>query len=369
MFFLIAASCLIGGSAFASTYYFSATGSDTNAGTSASPWLNPGSHNANYHAGDFLMVAAGTYTPTYGWGLQASGNSAGGYITIQCAPNQTSKIVVTTANQNGVLFYAGASYWDLKGCDFSATGSNGTAILVNGDSIAPTANIHHILIEGNYAHDSSCEGIGVAGNSNGGHAVDYITIRNNTVYNNARTSGYHCSGIAIYDPIALDTGSGYHLIVQGNVSYGNNDCDTCGTPTDGNGIILDSYGTYAPSTLVSHNLVYQNGGRGIHAFFANNVTIDSNTSWRNMRDNNICGGTVYEIGTYGSTFITVTNNEAQSFDALACSTAPIVAYGEFGTGTATGDIFDYNTGSSIATPTYSSQNSPGFTFGAHNTTF
>src|SRR5579863_726316 len=88
------------GIARATTWFFSPNGSDSNAGTSRSPWLNPSNHNPSYRPGDVLMVGAGTYTPTFGWDLTASGSASGGFITLQCAQNQTSQVVVTTNFQN-----------------------------------------------------------------------------------------------------------------------------------------------------------------------------------------------------------------------------------------------------------------------------
>ena len=61
--------------------------------------------------------------------------------------------------------------------------------------------------------------------------------------------------------------------------------------TDGNGIILDDYFNSQPSgngvvydrrTLVENNLVYDNGGSGIHAFLSNDIDIRNNTSGGNV---------------------------------------------------------------------------------------
>ena len=352
---------LISGSASATTWYFSPTGSDSNTGSASSPWVNPSNHNSSYRPGDTLEVEAGTYTPTYGWGLTASGSASGGYITLQCWRNFASHVVVTTANMAGIFLFHGAAYWDIRGCDIAGSGLNASAISVGGSFSAPFGAVHHIVIENNSVHGASCAGIGVGGNGNisGGTAypVDYITIRNNNVYQNSTTSSAHCSGIDIYEPIQYDTLPGYHLIIQGNVVDWNNDCDTCTTPpTDGNGIILDSfnysgnpipgYTTYSPATLIAGNTLYDNGGKGIHVFQSQNVTISGNYAWGDNEDATVCANTRGggdEIDALYSKAITVTGNEAQA-SIGTCSGYQTYAFADVPNGTSSSDTFTNNTG-------------------------
>lgn len=374
------------GTARATNWFFSPSGSDSNAGTSGLPWLNPSNHNPSYKPGDVLTVGAGTYMPSFGWDLTASGSASGGFITLQCAQNQASKVIVTANSQNGIFVTEGASYWDIRGCDVTATGSNGSAISVAGGFNTPLGPLHHIIIEGNVAHDSSCEGIAVSGNTNvdfnssgqvvKANAVDYITIRSNIVFNNGRTSGLHCSGIAIYEPVALDSGSGNHLVIEGNVVYGNFDCDSCSaTATDGHGIVLDDFSmsqnqalapfAFKQPTFVAHNLSYNNGGKGIEVFASQDVLVTQNTAFNNNQDVNECGLS-FEIGALLSTESTFTSNEAQALYPTNCANSPEYAYAEYANGSATGDVFQDNTGFSASGTTYFVHNSPSFSFGSTN---
>jgi parallel beta-helix repeat protein len=52
---------------------------------------------------------------------------------------------------------------------------------------------------------------------------------------------------------------------------------------DGNGIVVDLMGD-APATLIAENVVYQNGGRGIHVFRSSNVWVINNTVYQNVLD-------------------------------------------------------------------------------------
>lgn len=99
-------------------------------------------------------------------------------------------------------------------------------------------------------------------------------------------------------------------MVSWNVAYGNS-CTTCvpaGAHTDGNGIImdtLDNTGTtgvpYPYRTLVSFNVAYGNGGKGIQIFRtgAGGLTIANNTSYNNNLDTNNNGTDRGEINQLG----------------------------------------------------------------------
>ena len=352
---------LISGSASATTWYFATTGSDSNTGSGSSPWLNPSNHNSSYRPGDTLLIAAGTYKPTYGWGLTASGSASGGYIRLQCWRNFASHIIVTTPNMAGIFIFHGASYWDIRGCDIAASGSGSTGISVGGSYSAPFGPIHHITIESNSVHNASCAGIGAGGNGNingsNAYPVDYVTIRNNNVYQNATTSPFHCSGIDIYEPIQYDTLPGYHIVIQGNVVDWNQDCDNCSSsPTDGNGIILDDfkysqntipgYKSYTPATLVTNNTVYNNGGRGVNVFESQNVTISANATWGNNEDANVCAnarGGGAEIVAVFSNNISVSNNQTQA-SVGTCDGYQTYAFADVPNGTSSSDTFTNNTG-------------------------
>ena len=92
---------------------------------------------------------------------------------------------------------------------------------------------------------------------------------NNVVYGNANWSAYGNSGISISTSANLDTASGPHIIVSGNLVYDNAQLvPTTGQSviTDGEGIILDTNPNYSNEVLVENNTVYGNGGPGIEFF-------------------------------------------------------------------------------------------------------
>jgi len=332
--------------------------------------LDPSQHNSSYSPGDTLSIGSGTYNYDYNWKLTASGSASGGYITLQCAANFGSKIRTINNNQDGIILTQGASYWDIRGCDVSPGGADAEGIAISGAFSSPFGAIHHIIIEGNAVHGAACDGIEANGNTNvngsTAYAVDYITIRNNLVYSNGLTCGsYHASGISIYEPVRYNTTSGYHLIIQGNTSYSNHDCDSgCGTgsPTDGNGIILDDFkysqnstlsglysSGYTPTTLVANNVSYGNGGRGIHIFESQNATVQNNTAWGNNQDSSVCSNSVsggYEIGAIYSTATSFNYNEAQSFSG-SCDSYQTYAFEDEPSGTSSTDTFTYNTGFTV----------------------
>ena len=61
-----------------------------------------------------------------------------------------------------------------------------------------------------------------------------------------------------------------------------------GNLTDGNGIIYDTCRGEG-ATLIENNLCYDNGGRGIHAFMSDNITIRHNTVYQNGRTHGDAG--------------------------------------------------------------------------------
>jgi parallel beta-helix repeat protein len=61
--------------------------------------------------------------------------------------------------------------------------------------------------------------------------------------------------------------------------------------TDGNCIIIDmnrEFG-YSGATFIGNNVCRDNGGRGVHAFYSDNVTAVNNTVSGNLRDSDLAG--------------------------------------------------------------------------------
>lgn len=380
----LAAFCLglcVAGTAPAATWYFSPGGSDSlGNGSRAAPWSDPSYHNASYQPGDRLEIDPGTYVPRWGWALTASGNAAGGYITLQCAADHTSKIRAAAAFLPAISVTHGGAYWDITGCDVMATGSDGSAIAVTGGFSGPFGALHHIVIENNIVHDSACNGILAQGRGNAGQPVDYLILRNNIVYGNAASApggdaaamAGGCSGISVTAPEPYDSQPGYHLLVQQNIAYNNLACAACRPVTTvGNGVVLDDFRhaqnpgqPYRAAALVENNLIFNNGGNGIQVSLSDNIRIRHNTSWGNLQDREHCAGG-YEIGAVMSSNIIVTNNIAQATRDRMCNGRVSALY-EFGADQATGDLFDWNLAHGVGGSPVAADNSVRFAWGPHN---
>lgn len=177
-----------------------------------------------------------------------------------------------------------------------ATGNNsGFGIWITGGhhSVVRNCNVHH------------CAAAGI-----GGNWADYMTIENNTIWNNAWWSNCDSSGIHIFQPLASEidfgattvNGTDYRIVIANNRLYGNeNKYPPAGYnldhPVDGNGIALDDFGwkqpnsmlpdqlnkLYSHRTLIMNNLIYGNGGRGIQAD-AGYVDVLHNLSYKNLQN-------------------------------------------------------------------------------------
>jgi hypothetical protein len=284
--------------------------------------------------GDCVNVAAGTYNTTATIQLNRSGTNAAqnaqglltGYIAYIGAPNHAS-IINWTANPGGVGINPTGNWIALDGFDLNGNSLLGTSIYGQGAS-------HHIWVLNNLAHDSGGGGIGFGG---GG---DYFFAYHNEVYNTSWSAPNAQSGMGVYEPIGKDqTPLGFntypadtqpfHIQFVGNVMH-ENSCNQaavglagghdCGTHTDGNGLILDDFGStqrsgsctngacdYQFGTLVMGNLAYHNGGRGLYAGGTRAPSpafvFINNTGYDNCHDLGAgCGDIVNLFGMMNSTF-------------------------------------------------------------------
>lgn len=99
-----------------------------------------------------------------------------------------------------------------------------------------------------------------------------------------------------------DTETTIKNYVIGNTCYRNENYIPfvfVGSITDGNGIILDdarntqnnsTQGTYLAKTYIANNLVFDNGGRGIHVFLSDNVIVANNTCHQNCQSSSVQDG-------------------------------------------------------------------------------
>ncbi len=185
---------------------------------------------------------------------------------------------------------------------------NGSGISLEGRTNGK--HVHHITI-------SNCEIFECAGGGAGSMEADYLTYENNLVYNNCWYTIYGNSGISNFNSWNYDDHSDveYSMIIRNNILFGNRLFVPWTGPCkiyDGNGIIIDSetnegksFPAYSGQTLIENNVVYDNGGRGIHVYKSANVDIINNTSYFNCKSPEISDG---EITVQNAANVRVFNN-------------------------------------------------------------
>ena len=317
-------------------YYVSTGGSDGQAGTSvASAWATLQHANdivaaggAAAGAGTCIIVEPGTYMA--GVRITAGGNAAtsSGYLVYRCAKLDACTVTGPTEGgaQGGQFAWTQpngpGSYVFVDGFVLAASdpgggiygqGQFGQGIQLwdGNDTVAGAPfSVHHIWLINNIIH-----GYGQAGiNINDG---EYFFAVHNTVYGNAHTGcTAQGSGIGFVELKAIPGSytrtpddadnailghiGAFNNAIAWNVSYTNatTRCGNAGNPydSDGNDIILDTLnngnigGTvitgpiYPGSVLVDFNIAYSAGGRGIHIFRSENITVANNSCYNSDLD-------------------------------------------------------------------------------------
>lgn len=190
---------------------------------------------------------------------------------------------------------------------------NTNGIFINGRLNKPNEKPHHIIIRN--CTVCKCPGGGITGIE-----MDYLTIEDCRVYDNAWFMRYAGSGITTLNNWAFDNEPGYHIIIQRNYVWNNKTLvpwEKINKLSDGNGILLDvtNYdgdGANNPNAdatvggntkktrtstpvnvnpngrpiwknraLIANNVSMYNGGSGIHTFRTSHVDIINNTTYHN----------------------------------------------------------------------------------------
>jgi len=322
-------------------YYVSPTGQNANGyGTDPSTPYRTIQYAADRtNPGDTVYVMNGTYNETSNQGVfvVTRSGSANAYITYKAYPGHKPKLHTSTA-WNHILIRS-ASYIRIEGFEIAGNNanlsvsagearynhymSNKDAGTVNWDYIAQT-NTNGIYIRPTDANSPKPKHIAIANNivhdvPGGGiqaEESDHIYIDNNTVYNNSWYTMYATSGISVFHSNNSDSNTtSYKNIVRNNRVYNNKTLVKWASHedySDGNGIIIDDnkntqlngrLAPYTGKTLVANNLVYLNGGSGIHSYSSANVDIINNSSYQNSSRLNYG-----EIYAHGSTNVKLFNN-------------------------------------------------------------
>jgi len=316
----------------ARTYYVSANGSDKSNGLSINSAFATLQKAADLsQPGDIVYVMNGTYRQPSGSNgnvltIRNSG-TANAWITYKAYPGQQPKIIST--GWSGIEIQ-GAEYITVEGFELEGNSDSVTLDYAlaqkdnlnnpitsgNGILIDPKngSNPHHVVIRNNSISKFGGGGISTIG-------ADYITIEGNQVHDNAHYSPYANSGISILGGWNSDQNTGYKIVIRGNQVYRNQELVPwfqTGTVSDGNGIIIDTTrnqddfntqtgasGAYKGRTLIENNIVYSNGGRGIHSFLSDHIDIFNNTTYMNSSHPDIQDG---EITAIQSNDVNVLNN-------------------------------------------------------------
>ncbi len=329
--------CIFGAShANASTYYLSPHGSDSNNGTSASAaWISP---NHSLNCGDVIVATPSTsysannfYTGKWGHVNCPAGNSV---AWLTCATFDGCKIYASS----NMGMWVDSSYWGVSGWEVTTNASNtyGTCFIAQPRWSNPI-EIHHIIFANDIANGCSQGGFEIV--NHGSTGVDYFTVIGSIAYNAAQGSNSCSSGISVYQPVQSDSAAGTHIYVAGNFTYGNLEPSQCGggVPTDGEGIMFDSFdgsqggSRYTAQAVAANNMVVGNGGRGIEVF--NNtagspnapVYVKQNTTWGNNTDPHQSGLGCGDVAVKVSQNVQFSNNLISTRSATGCGGHPIYA--------------------------------------------
>jgi hypothetical protein len=330
----VAASGTVASGGVATVYYVSPTGDDNNDGTSPStPFRNLSKFSFNSSPltpGTVVYLMNGTHGATD----LAVGNTGNALVEITKSGTLAQPIKFTNYpghtpliqfnGWNGILIKASHIIIDglkVRGANSVLTLAgalnqgrscnnptapyeskyNGNGINVDGRLSVSAVNPVNVTIKNCVVYE--CGGGGIATLE-----ADYLTIENNITYDNAWYSVFANSGISVFHAFNSDNNTtDYKTIIRNNISYGNEQkvpwpSASC-TFTDGNGIIIDDFRNtqtsstirgqvYTGKTLVANNLVYNNGGRGVHAYIADNCTFINNTSYNNNATTTINDGEI-----------------------------------------------------------------------------
>jgi parallel beta-helix repeat protein len=282
-------------------YYVGPDGTDTSPGTLELPFGTLSHAARSVQPGDTVWVLDGVYQ---GAVKIESVGKADDWIVFRSRSPQGAKI--TTTGHDYAVSILDAAYIEFSGFEVYQTGEKptGYGIMANGG--------HHIRITENHVHH--CGGNGISANFG-----DYRLIERNVVHHNAYWDTNQTSGISLWQPAALDTAPGYHLIIRGNTCYANQ-CkvgNKDGVITDGNGIILDDFfntqmestrGRYPAATLVENNICFSNGLRGIQVFLSQNINVRNNTLFWNNTSPGDGSESRAEAGNIYSSHVIWTNN-------------------------------------------------------------
>ncbi len=235
--------------AFAQDLYVNPTGSDSNAGTQAQPFLTI-QHAANLvKAGQTVHVAPGTYNVT-GVSTSTSGTASNPIRFI--SDTQWGAHIVQTTDTDA-CWRIGGSFITIQGFDITE-GSNGSCRIgienISGNNVKILHNrIHDLTKNSSIASCSSAGGAGFesASDSSGGVDLTY-TLDSNYIYHIGDYTNLNCPYIQGIYTNGHGNGSPGSVVVTNNVVFE---------------IISFGLNINSSNTVVANNTTFHNGAGGI----------------------------------------------------------------------------------------------------------
>ncbi len=307
-------------------------GNDANDGTSPqSCWATLTKANLGRVAGDCVNLAPGTYQVADEVTITSGGSAStpAGYVVYRSARMGAAHLVAAARLNHMIRITTHHVMFD--GIDFD--GNNFRAGLCGLD-VERSPDYHHIWVMNSQVH-----GFGQSGIQENGS--EWFWNLHNHVFSNACTVRIDWQGSGIshvvpaavpnYTPSAMDNyWAPFHLVTAYNLIHDNyGQQGLCaGKNTDGNGIIYDTFRSYAGQSLCLGNIAYHNGGKGIHVFRSGHVTVANNTAYNNNWDTCNPGtwrAEISAVDSVGSTFI---NNIAWTIrgSGVTAANAPFMAH-------------------------------------------
>jgi parallel beta-helix repeat protein len=313
----------------ATNYFVSGVGNDTNNGLSPSTaFRNIQMAADTVLPGDTVFVMNGLYVSSdsndNAVNIRRKGTSTQ-WIIFKNYANHTPKVFFF--GWGGFAFQAGSAYIEINGFEIQGSNDNvtlaaalnqsqgcnnpnpggdfepiynGNGISSNGSDAIVSKKPHHLRILNNTIYDCGGAGIGMV------HS-DYVTIKNNLVFDNCWYTLFGNSGISLYQNFNFDSDTtSYRNIIENNICHHNRlfvpwVFGPCAI-YDGNGIILDDFnntqnnsasGIYNGKTLAQNNIVYRNGGSGMHSNLCRNIDFINNTSYKNSQSYEVNNGEIF----------------------------------------------------------------------------
>ena len=263
--------------ASAATYYVAKTGSDSNPGTEAQPWLTIQKAANTLVAGDTVYVKAGTYEEIV---RPVNSGTEGNYITYSAYPGAT--VIIDLVNLRTTFWDAGfvittKSYIKVSGFQVkNCTGGFGL--------LAQTSS-HHITFENNYTYNTCNSGIATW---EGDHDIliqgNEVELACNDGYQEC-ISADHSYNVQVLNNHVHHSGPGSHGGEGIDIKNGSHDCLVRGNYVhDINrlGIYVDSYNDYLYNVTVDQNIVHNCWNHGIALACEKNQPMENVTVTNNL---------------------------------------------------------------------------------------